>query len=211
MQEMWVSSLNPGDSLEKEMATHSSILPWEIPWKRSLARYSPWGCKRVRYNLVTKQQHTSSSTSGMPRNAGKDSECHMIIWHEGFVHFVCPQKSQYLGSFKYFVCISWYWSTWPKLLFSCVQLFSSPWTVAHQDSLSLTISWSLPKFMCIALVMPSNHLIFCHPLLLPLVFPSIRVFSNELAVHIRWPKYCSFSFSINPSSEFSGLISFRID
>ena len=88
------------------MATHSSILTWEITWKRSLACSSPWGCKRVPYNLVTKQQHTSSSTSGMPRNAGKDSECHMIIWQKGFVHFFCPQKSQYLGSFKYFVHIS---------------------------------------------------------------------------------------------------------
>ena len=78
--------------------------------------------------------------------------------------------------------------------------------------LSFTISWSLLKLMCIESVMPSSHLFFCHPLLLlPSIFPSIRVFSNELVLHIRWPKYWSFSFSISPSNEYSGLISFRID
>ena len=90
----------------------------------------------------------------------------------------------------------------------------TPWAAACQASLSLTISWSLIKLMSIELVMPSNHLILCRPrLLLPSVFPSIRVFSNESALHIRWPKYWSFSFSfsISPSSEYSGLISFSID
>ena len=88
----------------------------------------------------------------------------------------------------------------------------TPWTVAQQASLSIINSWSLLKLMSIALVMPSNHLILCHPLLLlPSIFPSIRVFSNELVLHIRWPKDWSFSFSINPSNEYSGLISFRID
>jgi len=82
----------------------------------------------------------------------------------------------------------------------------------HQDSLSITISWSLLKLMSIESMMPSNHLILCHPLLLlPSTFTSIRVFSNELVLHIRWPKYWSFSFSISPSSENSGLVSFRID
>ena len=90
--------------------------------------------------------------------------------------------------------------------------FSTPWTAACQASLSLTISQSLPKFMSTESVMPSSHLIFCHPLLLlPSIFPIIRVFSNESALHIRWPKYWSFSFSIRPSNEYSGLISFRID
>ena len=98
------------------------------------------------------------------------------------------------------------------LLFSCVQLFATPWTAAHQASLSFTISWSVLKLMCIELMMPSNHLILCCPLLLlSSVFPSIRVSSNELALHIRWPEYWSFSFSISPSNEYSGLISFRID
>ena len=97
-------------------------------------------------------------------------------------------------------------------LFSRVQLFVIPWTAAHQASLSITNSWSLLKLMSIELVMPSNHLIFCCPLsLLPSIFPSIRVFSDESVLHIRWPKYWSFSFSISPSNEYSGLISFRMD
>ena len=88
----------------------------------------------------------------------------------------------------------------------------TPWTAAHQASLSFTISPSLLEFMSIEFVMLFNHLIFCHPLLhLPSVFPSIRVFSSELTLQIRWPKYWSLSFSISPSSEYSGLISFRID
>ena len=95
---------------------------------------------------------------------------------------------------------------------SHVRLFATPWTAAHQASLSITISWNLLKLMSIELMMPSNHLILCRPLLLlPAVFPSIRVFSSELALHIRWPKYWSFSFNISPSNEYSGLISLRID
>ena len=94
---------------------------------------------------------------------------------------------------------------------SCPTL-CTPWTAACQASLSFTISWSLLKLMAIELVMPSNHLILCHPLLLPpSIFPSIRVFSNESALCIRWPKYWSFSFSISPSNEYSGLISCRMD
>ena len=97
-------------------------------------------------------------------------------------------------------------------LFSRVRLFATPWPAAHQASLSITNFWSLPKLMSIELVMPSNHLIFCHPLLLlPSIIPSIRVFPNESALHIRWPKYWNFSFSISPSNEHSGLISFRMD
>ena len=92
-----------------------------------------------------------------------------------------------------------------------VQLFVTPWTAACQASLSITNSWSLLKLMFIELVMPSNHLLLCCPLLLlPSIFPSIRVFSNESVLHIRWPKYWSFSFSISPSNEYSGLISFRM-
>ena len=93
-----------------------------------------------------------------------------------------------------------------------VQFFVTLWTAACQASLSFTINRSLLKLMSIELVMPSNHLIFCLPLLfLPSIFPSIRVFSNELALRIRWPEDWSFSFSISPSNEYSGLISFRID
>ena len=93
---------------------------------------------------------------------------------------------------------------WPN----CVQL-CLPWTAAHQVSLSVTVSQSLLKLMSVELVMPSKHLVLCHPLLLPSIFLSIRVFSNESALRIRWPKY--WSFSISPSNEYSGLISFRID
>ena len=96
--------------------------------------------------------------------------------------------------------------------FNGVQLFETPWTAACQTSLSITNCQSLLKLMSIEWVMPSNHLILCCPLLLlPSIFPSSRVFSNESVLHIRWPKDWSFSFSISPSSEYSGLISFRID
>ena len=95
--------------------------------------------------------------------------------------------------------------------FSRVRLFVTPWTAAHQASLSITNSWSLFKLISIESVMQSNCLILCHPLLiLPSIFPSIRIFSNEAVLCIRWPNYDSFSFSISPSTEYSGLISFRI-
>ena len=97
-------------------------------------------------------------------------------------------------------------------LLSHVQLFATPRTAARQASLSITNSWSSPKTMSIVSVMPSNHLILCCPLhLLPSIFPSIRVFSNESALHIRWPKHWSFSFNISPSNEHPELISFRMD
>ena len=95
---------------------------------------------------------------------------------------------------------------------SCVQLLATPWTAACQASLSFTITQSLLKLICIESVIPSNHLILCHLLLLlPSIFSSIRVFSNDSFLHIRWPKYWSFSFSITPPNEYSGFISFRID
>ena len=106
----------------------------------------------------------------------------------------------------------------PSVQFSSVQslshvrLFATPWTATHQASLFFTISQSLLKLMSVEWVLPSNHLILCCPLLLlPSIFPSIRVFSNESALCIRWPQYWSFSFSISPSNEHSGLISFRMD
>ena len=119
-------------------------------------------------------------------------------------------------SFWQYLSFSWCIRT----QFSSVQLLSLsvlsnsviPWTAARQASLSITNSQSLLKLMYIELVMPSNHIVLCHPLLLPLlIFPSIRGFSSESAFHIRWKKYWSFSFSISPSNEYSGLISFRID
>jgi len=97
-------------------------------------------------------------------------------------------------------------------MLSCIWLFATPWAAARQASLSIANSQSLLKLMSIELVMPSNHLILCHPLLLlPSIFPSIRVFSNESVLHIRWSKYWSFSFSISPSNGYSGLISSRMD
>ena len=97
-------------------------------------------------------------------------------------------------------------------LLSHVRLFVTTWTEASQASLSITNSQSLLKLMSVESMMPSNHLILCHPFLLPpSIFPSIRVFSNELVLHIRWPKYWSFSFNKSPSNEHSGLISFRMD
>ena len=96
--------------------------------------------------------------------------------------------------------------------FSCVQLFATPWIAARQASLSITNSWNVLRLTSIESVMPSNHLILCCPLLLlPSIFPSIRVFSNQSALHIRWPEYWSFSFNISPSNEHPGLISFRMD
>ena len=109
------------------------------------------------------------------------------------------------------------WYGWVLLIssvqsLSCVWLFATPWTATRQASLSITNSWSLLKPMSIESVMPSNHLILCHPLLLlPSIFPSIRVFSNESVLLIRWPKYWIFSFSISPSNDYSGSISFRMD
>ena len=104
----------------------------------------------------------------------------------------------------------WLFNSFQSL--SRVWLFATPWTTAHQASLSITNSQSPPKPMSIESVMSSNHLILCHPLLLlPWIFPSIRVFSSESALCIRWPKYWSFSFSISPSKEHPGLISFRMD
>ena len=97
-------------------------------------------------------------------------------------------------------------------LLSGIQLFVTPWTAIHQASLSIINCWSLLKLMSIKLVIPTNHVFLCHPfLLLPSIFPSIRVFYNDSVLHISWPKYWSFSFSISPSNEYLGLISFKID
>ena len=112
----------------------------------------------------------------------------------------------------YHLLISYLFTTSVQLSHSDVRLFVNPWTAACQASLSITESWTLLRLMSFQSVMPSNHLILCHPLLLPpSIFPSIRVFSNESVLLMRWPKYWSFSFSISPSNEYSGLISFRMD
>ena len=115
-----------------------------------------------------------------------------------------------LYTYPYKIIINLQFSSVQSL--SHVRLFATPWIATHQASLSITNSWSLLKFISIELVMPSNHLILCRLLLLlPSIFPSIMVFSNELVLHIMWPKYWSFSFNISPSNKYSGLISFRMD
>ena len=117
------------------------------------------------------------------------------VWH--------PSKGTKMGT-------GWCFSS--VQLLSRVWLFATPWITAHQASLSITNSWSLLKLMSIESVMPFNHLLLCRPLLLPpSISPSIRVFSNESGLHIRWPKYWGFHFSISPFNEYSGLISFRMD
>ena len=156
-----------------------------------------------------------------------------IYWLVPYLFRAMPQRweaiSQAIGLIKllnkaeihqsYIVCFFQLTETRVFILLSvqflsCVWLFATTWTVTHQASLSFTVFWGLLKLMSIESVMPSKHLILCCPILfLPSIFPSIRVFSNEkrLALRMRWPKYWSFSFSINPSNEYSRLISFRID
>ena len=133
----------------------------------------------------------------------------MLNWDSNPV-LLDPSGHWYLF-LKIFLFFLNFWFSSVQLL-SCVQLFVTPWTAACLASLSITNSWSPPKLMSIVLVMPSNHLILCCPLLLPLsIFPSVRVFSSESVLRIRWLTYWSFSFRISPSNEYSGLISFRMD
>ena len=156
-------------------------------------------------------QHTRppcpSPTPGVyPNSCPLSGWCHLTI-SSSVIHFSsCLQSFPTSGSFQ----MSQFFSSVQSL--SHVQLSATPWTTALQASLSIANSRSLLKFISIELVMPSNHLILCHPLLLPSsIFPSIRVFSNKSVLLIRWPKYWSFSFSISPSNEYSGLNSFRIN
>ena len=129
-----------------------------------------------------------------------------LIDISGIVIELCERKNIFLG----FYHIILYFSS--VQLLSHVRLFGIPKTATYQATLSITNSWSLLKLMSIESVMPSNHHIFCHCLfLLPSIFPSIKIFSNKAVLGIRWPKYWSFSFSISPSNEYSGMISFRID
>ena len=139
--------------------------------------------------------------------------CHMYVCvhtHECIYVYLCICICVCIYKYLYVYTCIYVFSSVQSL--SCVRRFVTPWTVACQASLSITNSWRLLKLMSIESVMPFNHLILCHPLLLlPSIFPSIRVFSNESALHIRWPKYWSFSFNISPSNEQPGLISFKMD
>ena len=170
MQETWAWSLSLEDPLEKEMATHSSILVWEIPWRVEPGQLQSVGSQRIGHDLATQQQLSYTYMI-------------LFLWHGGGVQSL-----------------------------SHVQLLATPWTAICQASLSFTISLNLLRLMSIKSVTWSNHLILCHPLhLLPSFFPSIQVFSKKSALCIGWPKYWSFSFSISPSIEYSGAISFRVD
>ena len=132
-------------------------------------------------------------------------------WEKKIISYCCVcWQSPFTQYLKSYVALDHQFSSVQSL--SSVWLFVTPWTAAHQASLSITNSRSLLKLVSIESVMPSNHLILCHPLLLlPSIFPSIRIFSNESVICIKWPKYWSFRFSISPSNEHLGLISFRMD
>ena len=136
---------------------------------------------------------------------------HRLVWYPTsacmVAHLLWQGTHSFLRQWIHFAA-GWFSSVQSL---SRVQLFVTPWTAACQASLSITNSQSWLKLMSIESVMPSNHLILCRPLLLPSIFPSIRVFSNESVLRIRWPKYWSFSFSISPCSEYSGFSSFRMD
>ena len=141
--------------------------------------------------------------------------CSQLCGHFGLISGALSCDMIYPSSSVSWHCSPWVFCHWRLIFssvrFSHVQLFATPLPAKCQASLSITNSWSLLKLMSIESVMPSNHLILCRPLLLPSIFSSIRVFSNESVLCIRWPKYWSFSFSIHPSNEYSGLISFRMD
>jgi len=146
------------------------------------------------------------------------SICQLILCVTTRLTFTKHSFDRVLGSHVTSLPLLWPIRNTSSVQFSSVQslshvwLFATPWTAACQASFSIINSWSLLRLMSVELVMPSNHLILFHPLLLlPSIFPSIRVFSNESVLRIRWPKYWSFSFSISPSNEYSGLNSFRID
>ena len=171
------------------MATHSSTFAWRISKTEEPGRAAVHGVAKTWTQLKRLSTPHRQRLDLLTWTTSRLSESHVLqnVWSSmGFRNSV--------------------------QLLSCVQLFETPWIAVHQASLSITNSWSLLKLMPITSVMPSNYLILGHPLLLPpSIFPSIRVFSNELVLRMRWPKYWSFSFSIIPSKEHPGLISFRMD
>ena len=143
----------------------------------------------------------------------------LLFWGLFFCDMMVSLSSKWLSHSWHYLILGfsfhqrpWWFQSVSQFSHSVVYDSATPWTAACQASLSITISWSLLKVMSIKWVMPSNHLILCRPLLLlPSIFPSIRDFSNESVLPIKWPKYWSFSFSISPSDEYSGLVSFRIN
>ena len=198
MRETQVRSLGQEDALEKEMTTYSNILAWKIPWL-SLAGYSQiW--RTLKYNLKYKQAY-SEATEVL---SVTEPCCSHIRSHEALSK-PCKMRWDYLPFFLAQAVVV-------VQLLSRVQLFVAPWTAGRKASLSFTISWHLFRLTSSDSVMSSNQLLLCHPLLLlPSILPNSRVFSSELALRIRWPKYWKVSFGISPSNEYSGLISFSID
>ena len=221
MLETWVQPLAWEDPLEKGTATHSRILAWRIPRTHGLTKSQPWLSNFHFHHMLARLCSKSVKLD------------FSSMWTENFQMYKLDlEKAEepkiklppFIGlwkkqenSRKTFISVSL--TTLMSLsvfssvqLLSHVQLFETPWITARQASLSISNSQSLLKLMSIKSVMPSSHLILCRPLLLlPPVPPSIRVFSNESALRMRWPKYWSFSFNISPSNEHPGLISFRMD
>ena len=189
-------------ALEKEMATHSSALAWRIPGMEEPGGLPSMGSHRV----------ILSSWSDLAAAAAAYHKSYPLVGHWwSFIILPPPQFwSQCSHGCLFLLCALVLFSS--VQLLSRVRLFATPWIAACQASLSITNSWSLPKLISIELVMPSSHLILCRPLLLlPPIPSSIRVFSNESTLHIRWPRYLSFSFIIILSKEIPELISFRMD
>ena len=187
------------------------LLPGKSHGMRSLAGYSPWGHKesdrtehaRIESGNLSHPNSLSTCVCGLPGT--------LLSWTISLIYCMLTVKcsSQRTGR-KSAWLFSVQFSSFQSL--SPVRLFATPWTAARQASLSITNSGSLLKLMSIeAMVMPFNHLILCGPLLLPSIFPSIKVFSKESLLRIKWPQYYSFSFNISPSNEHPGLISFRMD
>ena len=204
--------------MEKATASHSSTLAWKIPWTEEPGRLQSMGLWE---SDTTEQLHFHFLLSCTGEGNGNPLQCSCLenprdggAWWAAFCGVAQSRtKLKWLSSSS----SSSSHSTVEQVVssvqsLSLVQLFVTPWTAAHQVSLSITNSQNLLKLMSIELVMPSNHLILCRPLLLqPSVFPRIRVFSNESVLCIRWSKYWSLSFSSSPSNEHWGLISFKMD
>ena len=185
--------------------------------ERSLASCSPWD-HRVRHDFATEQQQSLPGKHQIAFSRFPFIYPHIVPQHTHFFH---SHPTSFAHSPKLHLGWTNYLSLQTRIvlrvkfnsvqLLSPVPLFATLWTASHQASLSITNSRSLLKLMSIESVMPSNHLIPCHPFFLPSIFPSISVFSNESVLCIRWSKYWNFSFSISPSNEYSGLMSFRMD
>ena len=220
----------PGDSAGKEFACNAGTWVGKIPWRRDRLPtpvffpgefhelYSPWGYKESVTTDQLSLHFTSFSGNTVPPTMNTTYPSHLhcallyryaltiLTYKVWMTHAWCTHTYMWLHKTT---CVTAYVSV---QLLSHVQLFVTPWTAVHQASLSLTNSLSLLKLMSIKSVMPSNHFILSpHLFLLPSIFPRVRDFSNESVLCNRWPKHWSFSFSISPSNEYSGLISMRID